>query len=172
MALSASFSWLKKCELQAKSLILFSQGQCWIGLDWIYCRVWCFHRTKNCIPAHSFPYQAQRFAVRLVIPEHNSLQGYHCKESIIMLIDGKCNPSDPAWLLRVQNSEVTDFKPLSFLGNLKQDALSWTVLQIHLSILKALILVLRDFTDTPSERQLYSFVVKGRVRVASSRVKP
>ena len=45
------------------------------------------------------------------------------------------------------------------------------VLQIHLSILKVVIHVLRDFTDTPFETKLYSFVGKGRMRVASSSVK-
>ena len=25
-------------------------------LDWIYYRVWCLHRSKNCILAHTFPY--------------------------------------------------------------------------------------------------------------------
>ena len=28
----------------------------WIGLDWIYFRVWCLHRSKNCTLAHTFSY--------------------------------------------------------------------------------------------------------------------
>ena len=46
------------------------------------------------------------------------------------------------------------------------------VLQLRLLILKAVIHVLRDFTDTLFETELYSFVVKGGMRVASCRVKP
>ena len=48
----------------------------WIGLDLVAGIVFPL--------AHSFPYQAHCFAVRLVIPDNNPAQGYNCRESIIM----------------------------------------------------------------------------------------
>ena len=36
-----------------------------------------------------------------IVPDNNPPQGYHCIESIIMLVDGKCNPSDPTQIVRV-----------------------------------------------------------------------
>ena len=115
----------------------------WIGMDWLsgkrftvqWSEMTCFRflkldwigftsgyrvSTALRIVYWPTPFLTRRrcFAVRSVIPANNPPQGYNYRESVIMLFDGKCNPSDPSRghptrLLLVLSCKVIDFKPRS-----------------------------------------------------------
>ena len=76
-------------------------------------RVSCFHGSKDCLLALPFLTRQRCFAVSSVVPVNNPPQGYNCRESIIMLFDGKSNLVTRATLHNSYEFKVVKSLPVS-----------------------------------------------------------